>query len=102
MSLLVLQTKFVSLQIQLRLSLLNVNKWYDIHILVQGDERRAKATRRQDIPISENICGGMTPVELSQAQEKELQLAEQDTKMERTKDRKNSLESYVYDTRNKV
>ncbi|XP_027185574.1 heat shock 70 kDa protein 16 [Coffea eugenioides] len=67
-----------------------------------GDERRAKATRRQDIPISENICGGMTPVELSQAQEKELQLAEQDTKMERTKDHKNSLESYVYDTRNKL
>ncbi|KAL3522014.1 hypothetical protein ACH5RR_014848 [Cinchona calisaya] len=68
-----------------------------------GDERkRAKATRRLDIPISENVCGGITPVELSRAQEKELQLAQQDIKMERTKDRKNSLESYVYETRNKL
>lgn len=70
---------------------------------MQGDERKkAKVTRRLDVPISENVCGGITPVELSQAQEKELQLAQQDTKMERTKDRRNSLESYVYETRNKV
>ncbi|KAK4491938.1 hypothetical protein RD792_002720 [Penstemon davidsonii] len=64
--------------------------------------RRLKAIRRQDIFIDENDYGGMTPDELSQAQEKELQLAQQDIKMERTKDKKNALESYVYETRNKI
>ncbi|KAL3850865.1 hypothetical protein ACJIZ3_012747 [Penstemon smallii] len=64
--------------------------------------RRLKAIRRQDIFIDENDYGGMTPDELSKAQEKELQLAQQDIKMERTKDKKNALESYVYETRNKI
>lgn len=66
--------------------------WY---LLVQ-------AVTRHDITIDENIYGGMTPHELSQAQEKELQLAQRDIMMERTKDKKNSLESYVYEARNKV
>jgi heat shock 70kDa protein 4 len=44
----------------------------------------------------------MSKQELLEAQEQEHQLAYQDNIMERTKDRKNALESYVYDTRNKV
>ncbi|XP_022842886.1 heat shock 70 kDa protein 16-like isoform X5 [Olea europaea var. sylvestris] len=60
------------------------------------------AVTRHDITIDENIYGGMTPHELSQAQEKELQLAQRDIMMERTKDKKNSLESYVYEARNKI
>lgn len=44
----------------------------------------------------------MTKAELSKAQEKEVQLAQQDRIMEQTKDKKNSLESYVYEMRNKV
>ncbi|KAL2475601.1 Heat shock 70 kDa protein 16 [Abeliophyllum distichum] len=60
------------------------------------------AVRRHDITVDENIYGGMTPHELSQAQEKELQLAQQDIVMERTKDKKNALESYVYEARNKL
>ncbi|XP_022877971.1 heat shock 70 kDa protein 16-like [Olea europaea var. sylvestris] len=60
------------------------------------------AVRRLEITIDENIFGGMTPHELSQAQEKELQLAQQDIMMERTKDKKNALESYVYEARNKI
>lgn len=44
----------------------------------------------------------MTKAELSEAQEKELQLGQQDRIMEQTKDKKNALESYVYDMRNKV
>jgi heat shock protein 4 len=44
----------------------------------------------------------MSKQELLEAQEQEQQLAYQDKLMERTKDRKNALESYVYDTRNKV
>ncbi len=44
----------------------------------------------------------MTKDELSEAQEKEIQLTQQDRAVELTKDRKNALESYVYDMRNKV
>lgn len=63
--------------------------------------KKDKATR-QDIPVSENIYGGMSSGELMEAREKELELAQQDQTMEETKNRKNALESYVYDTRNKV
>ncbi|CAA3028831.1 heat shock 70 kDa 16 [Olea europaea subsp. europaea] len=63
---------------------------------------RPAAVRRLEITIDENIFGGMTPHELSQAQQKELQLAQQDIMMERTKDKKNALESYVYEARNKI
>ncbi|GMP75459.1 hypothetical protein CsSME_00032543 [Camellia sinensis var. sinensis] len=64
--------------------------------------KKGKAMRRQDLPVSENVYGGMTEAELSQALEKELQLAQQDIKIEQTKDRKNMLESYVYETRSKL
>lgn len=52
--------------------------------------------------MSENIYGGMTNDEILEAQEKELNLTHQDRTMELTKDKKNSLESYVYEMRSKV
>ncbi|CAK9317709.1 unnamed protein product [Citrullus colocynthis] len=64
--------------------------------------RKARSTRRIDIPVSEHIYGGMTKAELSEAQERELQLAQQDKNMEQAKNKKNALESYVYETRNKL
>ncbi|KAL6499899.1 hypothetical protein OROGR_027809 [Orobanche gracilis] len=63
--------------------------------------RRLKAIRRHDIFIEEMAYGGMTQSEVSQAQEKEHQLAQRDLKTERTKEKKNALEAYVYETRNK-
>lgn len=60
------------------------------------------AVRRQNILVDENIYGGMAPDELCRAQEKELQFTQQDINMERTKEKKNALEAYVYETRNKV
>ncbi|KAK9269395.1 hypothetical protein L1049_001168 [Liquidambar formosana] len=66
------------------------------------DTRKDKGTRRVEIPVSENVYGGMTKAELLEAQERELQLAQQDRIMEQTKDRKNALESYVYEMRNKL
>lgn len=66
------------------------------------DMRKEKGIRRLEIPVSETIYGGMTKVDLSEAREKEFQLAQQDRIMEQTKDRKNALESYVYETRNKL
>jgi heat shock 70kDa protein 4 len=60
------------------------------------------AIQRHNLPIIEYIYGAMRKQELLDAQELEQQLAYQDKLMERTKDMKNALESYVYDTRNKV
>lgn len=57
---------------------------------------------RQDLQIVESIYGVMSKQELLEAQEQEQQLAYQDKLVERTKERNNALESYVYDTRNKV
>ncbi|KAF2285778.1 hypothetical protein GH714_007753 [Hevea brasiliensis] len=54
------------------------------------------------MPVTENIYGGMTEAELSEAKEKEFQLAQQDKLVEQAKDQKNALESYVYETRNKL
>ncbi|KAB1215205.1 Heat shock 70 kDa protein 16 [Morella rubra] len=64
--------------------------------------RKDKVIRRIEIPVSETVYGGMTTTELSEAQEKEIQLAKQDRAMEQTKEKKNALESYVYDMRNKL
>ncbi|EEF39376.1 Heat-shock protein 105 kDa, putative [Ricinus communis] len=61
-----------------------------------------KSSRRLEIPVSENIYGGMTEAELSEAKEKELQLSQQDRIVEQAKDQKNALESYVYEMRNKL
>jgi heat shock protein 4 len=64
--------------------------------------RKGKVVKRVVIPVSESIYGGMTNAELSDAEKKELQLVQQDLKMEHTKDKKNALESYVYEMRDKV
>ncbi|KDP39123.1 hypothetical protein JCGZ_00880 [Jatropha curcas] len=61
-----------------------------------------KASRRLEIPVSEKVYGGITESELSEAKEKEFQLAQQDKIVEQAKDQKNALESYVYETRNKL
>ncbi|OAY55118.1 hypothetical protein MANES_03G128900v8 [Manihot esculenta] len=60
------------------------------------------AGHRLEIPVTEDIYGGMTDAELSEAKEKEFQLAQQDKLVEQAKDQKNALESYVYETRNKL
>lgn len=70
---------------------------------MQGHKSRSeRSIQRQELPITEYIYGAMSKHELLEAQEQEQQLAYQDKLVEWTKDRKNALESYVYDTRNKV
>uniref|UniRef100_A0A1D1ZIY1 Heat shock protein 16 n=1 Tax=Anthurium amnicola TaxID=1678845 RepID=A0A1D1ZIY1_9ARAE len=59
-------------------------------------------SRRLEIPVTETVYGGMTKMELSEAQAQELQLACHDRMVERTKDQKNALEAYVYEIRNKL
>ncbi|CAL5190675.1 unnamed protein product [Lathyrus oleraceus] len=64
--------------------------------------KKDKSDKRIHVPVSESIYGGMTNAEITEAQEKEHQLTEQDKTMELTKNKRNSLESYVYDMRNKL
>jgi hypothetical protein len=52
--------------------------------------------------VSEAIVGGLPPAELEKYIEKEFEMALQDRVMEETKDKKNAVEAYVYDMRNKV
>ncbi|KAE8670596.1 hypothetical protein F3Y22_tig00112123pilonHSYRG00045 [Hibiscus syriacus] len=70
--------------------------------LSAGLTRKGRGVKRLEIPISESICDGMRRDELIKAEEKERWLMQQDLKMEQTKDRKNALESYVYEMRDKV
>ncbi|XP_021595245.1 heat shock 70 kDa protein 16 isoform X2 [Manihot esculenta] len=63
---------------------------------------RNRACQRLEIPVTENIYGGMTEAELSEAKEKEFQLAQRDKLVEQAKNQKNALESFVYETRNKL
>ena len=44
----------------------------------------------------------MAATDLQKAVEKEFEMALQDRVMEETKDKKNAVEAYVYDMRNKV
>ncbi|GLT83260.1 hypothetical protein SLE2022_015590 [Rubroshorea leprosula] len=64
--------------------------------------RKGRAVKRMEIPVSESMHGKMTEAELSEAEEKEHWLTQQDLKMEQTKERKNALESHVYEMRDKI
>ncbi|XWS19423.1 hypothetical protein CRYUN_Cryun31cG0014600 [Craigia yunnanensis] len=67
-----------------------------------GVARKGRVVKRLEIPITASICGGMERDELAKAEEKEHLLMQQDLKMEQTKDKKNALESYVYEIRDKI
>jgi hypothetical protein len=48
------------------------------------------------------VYGALGAAELEKAVEKEYEMALQDRVMEETKEKKNAVEAYVYDMRNKV
>ena len=55
-----------------------------------------------NIAFSENLDVATTKDELLEAQDRKQIFAEQDKKVEQNKDQRNTLESFVYDTRSKV
>ncbi|KNA11575.1 hypothetical protein SOVF_133880 [Spinacia oleracea] len=61
-----------------------------------------KKVKKITVPVSELVHGGLSQGDLQKAVEKEFELALQDRVMEETKDRKNAVEAYVYDMRNKL
>jgi heat shock protein 4 len=65
-------------------------------------EPSKKKVKKTNVPVAETVYGMMAPDELNKAVEKEYEMALQDRVMEETKDKKNSVEAYVYDMRNKV
>lgn len=70
---------------------------------MQADgSRMHRSSRRLEIPVTETVYGGMTRAELSEAQAQELHLEDHDRMVERTKDKKNAVEAFVYEMRNKV
>ncbi|GKB53192.1 heat shock protein 70 family protein, partial [Tanacetum coccineum] len=60
-----------------------------------------KLPRHKQNLFSDNLDVTTTKYELHEAQEREKMLAEQDSKVEQLKDQRNTLESFVYDTRSK-
>ncbi|GAB4850195.1 hypothetical protein Ancab_029489 [Ancistrocladus abbreviatus] len=65
-------------------------------------EAPKKTVKKTHVPVAELIHGGMLPGDLQRAVEKEFEMALQDRVMEETKDKKNAVEAYVYDMRNKL
>ncbi|CAN8294188.1 unnamed protein product [Cochlearia groenlandica] len=73
---------------------------YTISFVVYGND--PKGIKRMEITVVENSSGALTKDELSAAKQTENSLVEQDLKMESTKDKKNALESFVYEMRDKM
>ncbi|XP_010533816.1 PREDICTED: heat shock 70 kDa protein 16 [Tarenaya hassleriana] len=67
-----------------------------------NDSTKHKTSKRMEIPVVERASGALTKDELLEAKQRENSLVQQDLKMELTKDRKNALESYVYEMRDKM
>lgn len=65
-------------------------------------DKKMDNSQISNLAFSKNLDFATTEVELHEAQQRERMLAEQDKKIELTKDQRNTLESFVYDTRSKV
>ncbi|GKD55860.1 heat shock 70 kDa protein 16 [Tanacetum coccineum] len=65
-------------------------------------KKMVASSHMSNLAFSENLDVATTKDELLKAQEIEKMLEEQDKKVEQTKDQRNTLESFVYDTRSKL
>ncbi|PPD95646.1 hypothetical protein GOBAR_DD07345 [Gossypium barbadense] len=65
-------------------------------------EAPKKKVKKTNVPVAELVYGAMVSGDLQKAVEKEFEMALQDRVMEETKDKKNAVEAYVYDMRNKL
>ncbi|CAL9067404.1 heat shock 70 kDa protein 14-like [Musa acuminata AAA Group] len=65
-------------------------------------EAPRKKVKKTNVPVVELVYGGMSAEDLQKAVEKEFEMALQDRVMEETKEKKNAVEAYVYDIRNKL
>ncbi|TVU17170.1 hypothetical protein EJB05_33187 [Eragrostis curvula] len=65
-------------------------------------EPSKKKVKKISVPVHELVYGALEAGELQKVVEKEYEMALQDRVMEETKEKKNAVESYVYDMRNKL
>ncbi|KAL6897866.1 hypothetical protein ACP4OV_006825 [Aristida adscensionis] len=65
-------------------------------------EQSKKKVKKTNVPVHELVYGALAAAELEKAVEKEYEMALQDRVMEETKEKKNAVEAYVYDMRNKL
>ncbi|KAF8027546.1 hypothetical protein BT93_E0450 [Corymbia citriodora subsp. variegata] len=65
-------------------------------------EAPKKKVKKTNVPVTELVYGALLSGDLQKAVEKEFEMALQDRVMEETKDKKNAVEAYVYDMRNKL
>ncbi|KAG6418281.1 hypothetical protein SASPL_120482 [Salvia splendens] len=65
-------------------------------------EAPKKKVNKKTVPVSEVVFGALAAPDVQKAVEKEFEMALQDRVMEETKDKKNAVESYVYDMRIKL
>ncbi|GJN35845.1 hypothetical protein PR202_gb24657 [Eleusine coracana subsp. coracana] len=65
-------------------------------------EPSKKKVKKTNVPVYELVYGALEAAELQEAVEKEYEMALQDRVMEDTKEKKNAVEAYVYDMRNKL
>nr|ACN40183.1 unknown [Picea sitchensis] len=63
---------------------------------------RKKKVKKTEVPINEKIFGALPRADLQKATDEEFEMALQDRVMEETKEKKNAVEAYVYDMRNKL
>ncbi|AQK93137.1 Heat shock 70 kDa protein 14 [Zea mays] len=65
-------------------------------------EPSKKKVKKTTVPVHELVYGALAAADLQKAVEKEYEMALQDRVMEETKEKKNAVEAYVYDMRNKL
>uniref|UniRef100_A0A804PYT1 Heat shock 70 kDa protein 14 n=1 Tax=Zea mays TaxID=4577 RepID=A0A804PYT1_MAIZE len=65
-------------------------------------EPSKKKVKKITVPVHELVYGALAAADLQKAVEKEYEMALQDRVMEETKEKKNAVEAYVYDMRNKL
>ncbi|GJW32992.1 heat shock 70 kDa protein 15-like protein [Tanacetum coccineum] len=67
-----------------------------IDLMLMQVEAPKKKVNKSNIPVSEVVYGAMLPADVQQAVEKEFEMALQDCVVEETKDKKNVVEAYFY------
>ncbi|CAN4084864.1 unnamed protein product [Withania somnifera] len=85
---------------------LKVKVRLSLHGIVSVESATAEAPKKKvkktSVQVTEIVYGAMAAADVQKAVEKEFEMALQDRVMEETKDKKNAVESYVYDMRNKL
>ncbi|KAF7123664.1 hypothetical protein RHSIM_Rhsim12G0198000 [Rhododendron simsii] len=102
------QSERVKVKVKVRLNLHGIvlidsaTTYEEVKVEVPLVKETANEANKTNIPVVEHIHGGMCPADVQKATEEEFEMAFQDRIMEETQDKKNAVEAYVYDMRNKL